>query len=50
MGYALDVVFVLICLAMIIGGVHLMIHFHGVNEHSKTCRTCRIFRAVLREH
>lgn len=47
MTLALDVLYVLICLALITGGIAAMAHLRGVNEHPADCRPCRVIHRVL---
>lgn len=48
MSFALDVLYVLICLAVIIGGLAFLAHQRGSHEHAPDCRPCRAIHRVLR--
>ncbi|MFJ7201049.1 MULTISPECIES: hypothetical protein [unclassified Streptomyces] len=37
---ALDVLFVLICLGVVITGIAVMLHLRGEHEHAADCRPC----------
>ncbi|MBB1258316.1 hypothetical protein [Streptomyces alkaliterrae] len=45
---ALDVLFVLICLGVVITGIALMLHLRGEHEHAADCRPCLGLRKLLR--
>ena len=47
MSVALDVLYVLICLALILGGLSGMAHLRGEHPHAPDCRPCRVIRRVL---
>ncbi|WP_431984111.1 hypothetical protein [Streptomyces qinglanensis] len=38
---ALDVIFMLICLSIVITGIAVMLHLRGEHEHPADCRPCR---------
>ena len=47
MSVALDVLYVLICLALITSGIAFMAHLRGARPHGPDCRGCRVIRRVL---
>lgn len=48
MSYAGGLLFALICLALITGGIVLLIHGRGTRDHGPDCRTCSVFNRLLR--
>lgn len=45
---ALDVLFVLICLGIVITGIAVMLHLRGEYEHPADCRPCRRINKLFR--
>ncbi|MEU2899645.1 hypothetical protein ABZ690_08035 [Streptomyces sp. NPDC006967] len=46
--FAFDLLYVLICLGVIVGGIGLFAHLRGTNAHTPDCRPCRIINRVFR--
>ncbi|MFF3958789.1 hypothetical protein ACFYY1_37135 [Streptomyces sp. NPDC001890] len=45
---ALDLLYALICLGIIVAGLGLLIHLRGTHAHAPDCRPCRALRRVFR--
>ncbi|WP_374987170.1 hypothetical protein [Streptomyces fradiae] len=43
-----DLLYALICLGAIVGGVAVLAHLRGTNAHAPDCRPCRIINRVFR--
>lgn len=44
--YWLNLLYALICLSMVVGGLAVLIHLCGVREHGPDCRVCcLVYRA-----
>ncbi|MFF3127744.1 hypothetical protein ACFVRD_36870 [Streptomyces sp. NPDC057908] len=48
MSFALDLLYVLICLGGIVGGIALLAHLRGTHAHAPDCRPCRVISRVFR--
>ncbi|MFE3601361.1 hypothetical protein [Streptomyces sp. NPDC059142] len=48
MSFALDLLYVLICLGATAGGVALLAHLRGTHAHAPDCRPCRTINRVFR--
>ncbi|MBX7471217.1 hypothetical protein K1Y80_34730 [Streptomyces sp. MAG02] len=46
--FAFDVLYVLICIGAIVGGIALPVHLRGTHAHAPDCRPCRIIHRVFR--
>ncbi|MGW6651238.1 hypothetical protein ACWGA4_15645 [Streptomyces rubiginosohelvolus] len=46
--FALDLLYVLICLGAIVGGIALLAHLRGSHAHAPDCRPCRIINRLFR--